>query len=227
MTTGSPRILLIGTADTKSDELLFMRGRIEAGGGEALVMDVGILGQAPFAPDIANAEVAAAADTTLAQLAALGDENAAMSRMAQGAARLTATLHAEGRIDGLLALGGTMGTDLALDAAAALPVGVPKVVVSTIAYSHLLPPERIPADLVMLLWAGGLYGLNDLCRSSLAQAVGAVLGACRLAQPPRLVRPLVGITSLGSSVLSYMKRLKPALEARGYEVAVFHTTGMG
>lgn len=224
---GRPRILLIGTADTKSDELLFMRGRIEAGGGEALVMDVGILGQAPFVPDIANAEVAAAADVTLAQLAALGDENAAMSRMAQGAARLAGALHAEGRIDGLLALGGTMGTDLALDAAAALPVGVPKVVVSTIAYSHLLPPERIPADLVMLLWSGGLYGLNDLCRSSLAQAAGAVLGACRLAQPPRFERPLVGITSLGSSVLSYMKRLKPALEARGYEVAVFHTTGMG
>ena len=121
----------------------------------------------------------------------------------------------------MLALGGTMGTDLALDAAAALPVGVPKVVVSTIAYSHLVPPERIPADLIMLLWSGGLYGLNSLCRSSLAQAAGAILGACRLAQPPCFDRPLIGITSLGSSALSYMKRLKPALEARGYEVAVF------
>ena len=120
-----------------------------------------------------------------------------------------------------------MGTDLALDVAAALPVGMPKAVLSTIAFSHLLPPERIPPDLIMLLWSGGLYGLNDLCRSSLAQAAGAVLGACRLAQPPRFDRPIVGITSLGSSVLSYMKRLKPALEARGYEVAVFHTTGMG
>jgi uncharacterized protein (UPF0261 family) len=223
----TPRILLIGTADTKSDELLFIRRRIEAGGGEALIMDVGILGHAPFAPEIGNAEVAAAAGTTLAQLAGLGDENAAMAHMARGAARLAGAFHAEGRIDGLLALGGTMGTDLALDAAAALPVGVPKVLVSTIAHSHLLPPERIPADLIMLLWSGGLYGLNDLCRSSLAQAAGTILGACRLAQPPRFERPLVGITSLGSSVLSYMKRLKPALEARGYEVAVFHTTGMG
>lgn len=222
-----PRILLIGTADTKSDELLFMRRCIEEGGGSALVMDVGILGAPPFTPDIPSAEVAAAAGTTLAQLAAIGDENAAMSRMARGAARLTGALHAAGRIDGLLALGGTMGTDLALDAAAALPVGVPKVVVSTIAYSHLLPPERIPADLVMLLWSGGLYGLNSLCRSSLAQAAGAALGACRLARPPRFERPLVGITSLGSSALSYMTRLRPALEARGYEVAVFHTTGMG
>ena len=227
MTEGSPRILLIGTADTKADELLYLRGRIEAGGGTALVMDVGVLDGSPFVPEIANAEVAAAAGTTTERLAALGDENAAMSGMARGAARLAAELHAAGRIDGLLALGGTMGTDLALDAAAALPVGVPKVVLSTIAYSHLLPPERIPPDLVMLLWSGGLYGLNDLCRSSLAQAAGAVLGACRMAEPPRFARPLVGITSLGSSVLSYLKRLKPALEARGYEVAVFHTTGMG
>lgn len=222
-----PQILLIGTADTKSDELLFLRHRIEEGGGSVLVMDVGILGNAPFVPEIPNTEVATAAGVTLAQLADIGDENAAMSLMAKGAACLVGALYTEGRIDGMLALGGTMGTDLALDAASALPVGVPKVVVSTIAYSHLVPPERIPADLIMLLWSGGLYGLNSLCRSSLAQAAGAVLGACRLALPPRFERPLVGMTSLGSSALSYMKRLKPALEARGYEVAVFHTTGMG
>jgi uncharacterized protein (UPF0261 family) len=221
------RVLLIGTADTKADELQFMRRCIEDGGGTVLVMDVGILGQAPFQPEITNAEVAAAAGVGLPELAALGDENQAMLHMARGAARLVAQLYQQGRVDGLLALGGTMGTDLALDAAAALPLGVPKVVVSTIAYSHLVPAERIPADLIMVLWSGGLYGLNSLCRSSLAQAAGAVLGACRHARPPRFDQPLVGITSLGSSVLSYMKRLKPELEARGYEVAVFHTTGMG
>jgi len=221
------RVLLIGTADTKADELQFMRRCIEDGGGTVLVMDVGILGQAPFQPEITNAEVAAAAGVNLPELAALGDENQAMLHMARGAARLVAQLYQQGRVDGLLALGGTMGTDLALDAAAALPLGAPKVVVSTIAYSHLVPAQRIPADLIMVLWSGGLYGLNSLCRSSLAQAAGAVLGACRHAQPPQFDRPLVGITSLGSSVLSYMKRLKPELEARGYEVAVFHTTGMG
>ena len=221
------RVLLIGTADTKADELQFMRHCIEEGGGSVLVMDVGILGQAPFQPEVTNAEVAAAAGVGLPELAALGDENQAMLHMARGAACLVAQLYQQGRVDGLLALGGTMGTDLALDAAAALPLGVPKVVVSTIAYSHLVPAQRIPADLIMVLWSGGLYGLNSLCRSSLAQAAGAVLGACRHARPPRFDRPLVGITSLGSSVLSYMKRLKPALEARGYEVAVFHTTGMG
>jgi uncharacterized protein (UPF0261 family) len=120
-----------------------------------------------------------------------------------------------------------MGTDLAFDVAAALPIGVPKVLVSTIAYSHLIPPERITPDLMMLLWAGGLYGLNSLCRSTLAQGAGAVVGAMQAARAPRRDRPLVGMSSLGKSCLRYMVQLKPALEARGYELAVFHSTGMG
>jgi uncharacterized protein (UPF0261 family) len=147
--------------------------------------------------------------------------------MAKGAARLATQLRAAGRIHGLLALGGTMGTDLALEVANALPLGVPKVVVSTIAHSPLLPPARIPPDLITVLWAGGLYGLNTLCRSALAQAAGAVVGACAAAAPPAFERPMVGMTSLGSSALTYMKTLKPELERRGYELAVFHTTGMG
>ncbi len=222
-----PRVLLVGTADTKADELLFLRAALEEGGGSAVVMDVGVLGGAPFPPDIPNSAVAAAAGLSLAAIAASGDENTAMAHMARGAAALAAAWQAQGRIDGLLVLGGTMGTDLALEVAAALPLGVPKVVLSTVAFSPLLPPERISPDLIMVLWAGGLYGLNELCRASLAQAAGAVLGACRLARPLAAARPQVGITSLGSSALSYMKRLKPALEKRGYEVAIFHTTGMG
>lgn len=223
----APRILLVGTADTKTDELLYLRRRIEEGGGRACIMDVGVLSGAAFATEISNATVAEAAGMSLTTIAAGGDENTAMAHMARGAAALATAWHAEDRIDGLLVLGGTMGTDLALEVAAALPLGIPKVVLSTVAFSPLLPPERIPPDLIMILWAGGLYGLNALCRASLAQAAGAVLGACRLARAAKAERPQIGITSLGSSALSYMRRLKPALEERGYEVAVFHTTGMG
>ena len=79
----------------------------------------------------------------------------------------------------------------------------------------------------MILWAGGLYGLNSVCKASLSQAAGAVLGAARAVEPPSADRPVVGMTSLGSSCLSYMKLLKPALEERGFEVAIFHATGMG
>lgn len=222
-----PTILVIGTGDTKADELRFIRAGIEGQGGRVLSMDVGVLSDPLVPPDIAADEVAAAAGTTRADLARGGDENAAMTAMARGAARLAAGLQAKGRIHGMLALGGTMGTDLALDVAAALPLGVPKVILSTVAFSHLLPPDRIPPDLSMILWAGGLHGLNGLSRSSLAQAAGAVVGAARAAMPPAWDRPVVGITSLGASCLRYMLALKPALEARGFEAAVFHATGLG
>ena len=220
-------ILLVGTADTKSDELAFLRQRLQAQGAQVLLMDVGVLAAGHVPVDVPNTEVAAAAGSTLQAVRDSGDENSAMTLMAQGAAIIASRLHAQGRIHGLLALGGTMGTDLALDVAAALPIGVPKVVISTVAYSHLIPPQRITPDLIMVLWAGGLYGLNSLCKSALAQAVGAVVGAVQAALPPQMGRPMVGITSLGKSCLAYMVTLKPALEARGYEVAVFHTTGMG
>lgn len=222
-----PRILLVGTADTKSAEILFLRQCIEEAGGSAIILDVGVLGAPQFVTDIPNHVVAAEANCSLADLAASGDENFSISQMARGAARIAARLHACGEIDGMLALGGTMGTDLALDVAAVLPVGVPKVLLSTIAHSHLLPPERIPQDLMAILWAGGLHGLNRLCRASMLHAAGAVVGACRSAAAMDTSRPLVGMTSLGSSVLRYMKPLTAALEARGYEVAVFHTAGMG
>jgi uncharacterized protein (UPF0261 family) len=225
--TPAPVILLVGTVDTKSDEIAYLRCRIEAQGASALVMDVGVLGRGALTPDIANSEVARAAGLTLQEIVARGDESECMTAMARGAALLAAQLHQQRRFDGLLALGGTMGTDLALDVANALPLGVPKVVLSTIAHSHLIPPERIPPDLIMRLWAGGLYGLNRLCESALSQAAGAAVGACLAAETRDDSRPLVGMTSLGTSALRYMTLLKPALEARGYELAVFHTTGMG
>ena len=117
-----------------------------------------------------------------------------------------------------LVLGGSMGTDLALDLCAALSVGVPKYIVSTVSFSPMIPPERLAADVQMILWAGGLYGLNSVCKASLSQAAGAVLGAARAVEKPRRERPLIGMTSFGKTVLRYMVTLKPALEARGFEV---------
>ncbi len=222
-----PTILIVGTVDTKSDEIGFMHEQVLAAGGQSLIMDVGVLAKGSVVPDIANTEVAMAAGVTLQQVMDSGDENSAMALMAQGASKLASQLQQAGRIDGLLVLGGTMGTDLALDVASSLPLGVPKVVLSTVAFSPLLPPERMPPDLMMVLWAGGLYGLNSLCQSALAQAAGAVVGACRVARAPKFERPVVGMTSLGSSCLKYMVQLQPELHRRGFDLAVFHTTGMG
>ena len=222
-----PKILVIGTGDTKSEELLFMADVIGKAGGMPVMVDVSVLGEPPYAPNHSKHDVAAAAGTTIEGILADGDENTAMALMAKGAVELVRGLCAAGEVDGMIALGGSLGTDLALDVAAVLPLGVPKFIVSTIAYSHLLPPERIAPDLMMILWAGGLYGLNPICRAVLSQASGAVVGAAKAAERPDRARPLIGMTSLGSSCLTDMKVLKPELEKRGYDVAVFHSTGMG
>ncbi|MCH8072911.1 MAG: Tm-1-like ATP-binding domain-containing protein [Proteobacteria bacterium] len=221
------RILVIGTADTKADELLYLKSCIEKVGGTALIMDVGVLGDPPFTPAYSKHDVAAAIGISNDDIIALGDEHKAMMRQAEAATALAVQLERDGKIDGMLAIGGSMATDLALDVADALPLGVPKVIVSTIAFSPVIPPERIPPDAMMLLWAGGLYGLNSVCRSVLSQAAGAAVGAVQGRELANSDKPLVGMTSLGSSSLKYMVRLKPELEDRGFELAVFHTTGMG
>ena len=220
-------ILVIGTYDTKDDELTFLADVIHAEGGQVITMDVSVLGAPSRPTDYSKHDVAQEAGSSIAAAIASGNENHAMQIMARGAALLAARLLTEGRFDGVIILGGTMGTDLALDVCSAVPLGVPKYIVSTVAFSPLIPAERLAADTQMILWAGGLYGLNSVCKASLSQAAGAVLGAARAAQMPDPDKPLIGMTSLGTSALKYVMPLKPALEARGYEVAVFHATGMG
>ncbi len=220
-------ILLIGTYDTKDPEMRFIEDVIRAQGAQVLSMDVSVLGDPKQPTDISKHEIAAAEGMTIDEVIALGDENKAFRMMSAGAAKVVAEAYAQGRFDGMLATGGTMGTDLALDCAQALPMGVPKYIVSTVSFSPLIPPHRLAPDIQMILWAGGLYGMNSICRSSLSQAAGAVVGATKAAVAPDRSKPLIGMTSLGTSCLRYMKILKPALEERGFEVAVFHSTGMG
>ena len=220
-------ILIVGTYDTKNDELEYMAERITALGGGVLTMDISVLGDPVKPTDVSKHDVAEAAGSSIQAAIDSDDENTAMQIMACGASQLAAQMQAAGQFDGVVVLGGTMGTDAALDICQALPLGVPKYVVSTVSFSPLIEPARLSADIQMILWAGGLYGLNSVCKSSLSQAAGAVLGAARAVEPPARDRPTVGMTSLGSSCLKYMKLLKPALEQRGFEVAIFHATGMG
>ncbi len=220
-------ILVIGTYDTKDDELNYIASRIRAQGGGVMTMDVSVLGDPSVPCDVSKRQVAEAGGSSIQAAIGSGDENTAMQIMARGASVEAARLERGGVMDGVIILGGTMGTDLALDVCQALPVGGPKYVVSTVSLSPLIPPERLSFDIQMILWAGGLYGLNSVCKASLSQAAGAVLGAARAVEPPSNDRPVIGMTSLGSSCLSYMKLLKPALEERGFEVAIFHATGMG
>jgi len=220
-------ILVIGTYDTKDDELDFLAAVIREQNGHVVTMDVSVLGDPSKPTDYSKHDVAEEGGSSIAAAIATDDENQAMQIMAAGAALLTSRLYSEGVFDGVIVLGGTMGTDLALDVCLALPLGVPKYIVSTVSFSPLIPAERLAADTQMILWAGGLYGLNSVCKASLSQAAGAVLGAARAVVMPDLNKPLIGMTSLGKSALKYMVPLKPALEERGFEVAVFHATGMG
>lgn len=220
-------ILIIGTYDTKNAELDFIAAKIRALGGATITLDVSVLGEPEQATDISKHDAAEAGGSSISEAIESGSEHIAMNIMSKGARLLARQLCNAGRIDGVIILGGTMGTDLALDVCQALPIGFPKYVVSTVSFSALIPAERLSPDIQMILWAGGLYGLNAICRSSLAQAAGAVLGAARAAEPATSDRPVIGITSLGTSCLKYITFLKPALEQRGYEVAVFHAMGMG
>ena len=220
-------ILIVGTHDTKQEELTFLAGTIRQQGGRVLSMHLSVLGDPEVPVDYSKHAVAEAAGSTIRQAIEAGDENIAMQMMARGAAALASSLAMQGAVDGVLVLGGSMGTDLALDVCNALPLGIPKYVVSTVSFSPMIPSGRLAPDIQMILWAGGLYGLNSICKASLAQAAGAVLGAARTSAKPAFEKPLIGMTSFGKTVLRYMVSLKPALESRGYELAVCHATGMG
>ena len=225
--SSAKKILVIGTYDTKDDELDFLAGIIGNQGGQVVTMDVSVLGDPSKPTDYSKHAVAEEGGSSIQAAIDSCDENQAMQIMARGASLLAARLYTAGVFDGVILLGGTMGTDLALDVTSALPLGVPKYIVSTVAFSPLIPAERLAADTQMILWAGGLYGLNSICKASLSQAAGAVLGATRAVQKPDPDKPLIGMMSLGTSTLKYVIPLMPALEERGFEVAVFHATGMG
>ena len=220
-------ILVVGTFDTKNDELCYLSECIKSQNGNVLTMDVSVLGNSQTKCNYSKHDVASAADCKIEDVIESGDENSAMQIMANGSSEMTKRLYKEKKIDGVIILGGTMGTDLALDICQSLPMGFPKYVVSTVSFSPLISPDRLSPDIQMILWAGGLYGLNSVCKSSLSQAAGAVLGAARTSEITKNDRPVIGMTSLGSSCLSYMKLLKPELENRGFEIAIFHATGMG
>ena len=220
-------ILVIGTYDTKNDELEYISDRIKSMGGNTLKMDVSILGDPEKETHLSKHDVATAAGRSIKEAIDSGSEHIAMNIMSDGASKLANKLYLENEFHGVIILGGTMGTDLALDVCHSLPLGLPKYIVSTVSFSPIIPSERLSPDIQMILWAGGLYGLNSICKSSLSQAAGAVLGAANAVEPPKNDKSIIGITSLGTSCLKYITKLKPELEARGYEVAIFHAMGMG
>jgi uncharacterized protein (UPF0261 family) len=223
-------VILIGTLDTKGTEVQFVRDLIRAAGLEVRVIDAGALGRPGFSADIPREDVFAAAGTSLAAVQQAADRGRAIEAAARGVTRLVSELHAQGRVDGVLGLGGSAGTTIGTAAMRALPFGVPKLMVSTLASGQVKPFVGV-RDILMLPSVVDISGLNRISRTVLANAAAAMTGMVRGqasaagGQAPG-DRPLVTATMFGVTT-PCVEAGRRALEQAGYEVLVFHATGTG
>jgi len=218
-------ILLLGTLDTKGLEYAFVRDLIHARGHKTFVVDLGVLGEPAFKPDVGASQVAAAGGASLADLRANGDRGAAVDAMTAGARAITRELYARGTIKGVLGLGGGGGTTMITAAMRELPVGVPKVMVSTMASGNTAPYVDVK-DITMMYSVVDIAGLNPLSRRILANAAGAVCGMAEQPFAPAQDKPLIAASMFGVTTPCVTEARKQ-LEAAGYEVLVFHATGSG
>jgi uncharacterized protein (UPF0261 family) len=220
-------VLLVGTLDTKGHEYAYLRDRLRLAGVGTLVADVGTL-QPPHGceSDITREDVAAETGVDLAALTEARDRGAAVTAMADAAAALASRLHGEGRIHGLLAAGGSGNTAIATRAMQALPVGVPKLMVSTVAAGDTRNYVGA-ADVTLMASVTDVAGVNSISGRILANAAAAMAGMVE-APPVELgeQRPLVAATMFGVTT-PCVTRAREELESRGYEVLVFHATGTG
>ena len=224
---GGRTVLLLGTLDTKGEELWFLSERLRRAGAEVLLADVGTLGPPVLAePDITREEVGAETGVDVAALGAAGDRGAAISAMAGAAAALARRLHDEGRIHGILSAGGSGNTAIATAAMQALPVGVPKLMVSTMAAGDTSDYVG-GVDVMMMASVTDVAGINSVSARILHNAAAAMAGMVKV-KPPEVAtgRPLVAATMFGVTT-PCVTRAREELEERGYEVLVFHATGTG
>ena len=222
----SPTVVLLGTLDTKGTEYAYLRERIRERGVEVLLVDAGILGDPLTEPDVTRQEVAAAAGVDLRALAEARDRSAAIEAMSRGAGEVVLRLHVEGRFDAIGALGGTGGTTLATHAMQRLPVGVPKLMVSTAATGDT---SRYfgSVDVTMMYSVVDIAGLNRILTRILVNAAGALAGmAAGPASPPHAARPVI-VTSMFGVTTPCVTVARERLEELGYEVLVFHQVGLG
>jgi uncharacterized protein (UPF0261 family) len=237
MTTGAARrsggdevsdktVVLVGTLDTKGDEYAYLRERLQRHGVRTLLVDVGTLEPPRTEPDIDRHEVAAATGVDIGELQRARDRGRAVTAMAEAAAVLVRRLYDEGRCDGVLAAGGSGNTAIATKAMRALPVGVPKLMVSTVAAGDTRAYIGA-SDLTLMASVTDVAGVNSISARILANAAAAIAGMVD-APPVELgeQRPLIGATMFGVTT-ACVTVAREALEARDYEVLVFHATGTG
>jgi uncharacterized protein (UPF0261 family) len=223
-------VILLGTLDTKGTEYQFVRDAIQQAGLETLVMDAGVMDPPVFAPDVPREDVFAAAGTTLLAVRRAGDRGKAVETAARGAARLVQKLHAEGKVDGILGLGGSAGTTIATAAMRALPFGVPKLMVSTLASGQVKHYVGV-RDILMMHSVVDISGLNRISRTVLHNAAQAMIGMVKgqrseVRSQETEEKELIAATMFGVTT-PCVEAARKILEGAGAEVLVFHATGTG
>ena len=218
-------VALLGALDTKGAEYGFVKHCIEARGHRTLLVDVGVLEAPRIAPDVDRRQVARAAGADLDELVRKRDRGEAVAAMARGAEVLIPRLYAEKRFDGIMALGGGGGTSVACAAMRTLPLGVPKVMVSTVAGTDVSGYVGVK-DIVMVPSIVDVSGVNRISREVFARAAGAICGMLEIAVPAGEDKPLV-VASMFGNTTPCVEAARAILEQAGYEVLVFHATGTG
>ncbi|MGW0363025.1 Tm-1-like ATP-binding domain-containing protein [Streptomyces sp. NPDC002990] len=229
-------VVLVGTLDTKGVEYGWLREKLLRAGVEVELVDTGIMGEPRVPADVPRDAVARAAGTELSQLRAAADRGAAVTTMARGAEAVLLRMHAAGRLDGVLSIGGSGGTSIATRAMRALPLGVPKLMVSSMASGNVAPYVG-SSDITMMYSVVDIAGINSVSAPIMANAVEAIaamakaharsrLGPHRPAELGEGVRPLIAASMAGVTTTG-VDAARERLTELGYEVLVFHVSGAG
>jgi uncharacterized protein (UPF0261 family) len=219
-------VAIVGTFDTKGTELEYVAGAIEAQGLSVFRIDTGTIRSLEHA-QITSEDIAQAAGTTLESLQTEKDRGKSVSAMSAGIGKVVRGLYDSGKISGVLSLGGSAGTTIGTAAMRALPVGIPKVMVSTMASGDVGPYVGVK-DIVMMYSVVDVAGLNRVSRKVFRNAAGAICGMVKAAEgiQAETERPIVAATMFGVTT-PCVTRAREVLEEAGYEVLVFHATGSG
>jgi uncharacterized protein (UPF0261 family) len=218
-------IVVIGALDTKGQEFSFVKSAIEQRGHQTLIINTGVIGDPQFEPDITAAQVAEAGGTSLDTLRAQADRGTAIDVMTRGVAIVANDLYSQGKIDGILGMGGSAGTIIATSAMRELPVGLPKVMVSTLAAGDTTSYLGIK-DIVLIPSVVDVAGVNRISARIYANAVGAIVGMVETAVPEIEERPLIAASMFGNTT-QLVDQCRAILDGHGYETLVFHATGTG
>jgi uncharacterized protein (UPF0261 family) len=223
-------IVLAATLDTKGYECLYLKKLIEKKGHKVISIDTGTgaRGELLYAPEYPREQVLKAAGSSMEEIDSLGktgQENRIIDIMAEGTIKICQELYKSENIHGIISLGGTMGTSLGTRVMRALPFGLPKVMLSTIASGDVRSYVGTK-DIVMLPSIADIAGLNRITETTLTQAAGTIVGMVSMDKVKGSKRPLIGITTLGGTTACALQA-KEQLEAKGYEVVIFHANGMG